>query len=237
MDPLKIDTVRLSEAGDALVIIDQTLLPNEEREIRLETAQDVYDAIKLLRVRGAPAIGICAAYGLYVTALDLPEEEEAFWKGLEELAAYLNSSRPTAVNLSWAIRSMLDTARAHRAQGRTAVLEALYARAVAIQEEDIAMCTAISRYGASLLKDGDGVLTHCNAGPLATSRYGTAQGALLMAAEGNGFEDVLTYYDHLMEHLRWKNLGHVLAGGNMDAGDIDGKPELQAAYELGRSIT
>ena len=60
---------------------------------------------------------------------------------------------------------------------------------------------------------------------------------LLMEAEGSGFEDVLTYYDHLMEHLRWKNLGHVLAGGNMDAGDIDGKPELQAAYELGRSIT
>ena len=175
--------IRCDKAAGTLTIIDQTLLPNEEREIRLETAQDVYDAIKLLRVRGAPAIGICAAYGLYVTALDLPEEEEAFWKGLEELAAYLNSSRPTAVNLSWAIRSMLDTARAHRAQGRTAVLEALYARAVAIQEEDIAMCTAISRYGASLLKDGDGVLTHCNAGPLATSRYGTAQGALLMAAE------------------------------------------------------
>lgn len=109
--------IRCDKAAGTLTIIDQTLLPNEEREIRLETAQDVYDAIKLLRVRGAPAIGICAAYGLYVTALDLPEEEEAFWKGLEELAAYLNSSRPTAVNLSWAIRSMLDTARAHRAPG------------------------------------------------------------------------------------------------------------------------
>ncbi len=175
--------IRCDKAAGTLTIIDQTLLPGEEREIRLETAQDVYDAIKLLRVRGAPAIGICAAYGLYVTALDLPEEEEAFWKGLNELAAYLNSSRPTAVNLSWAIRSMMDTAQAHRAEGRAAVLEALYERAVAIQEEDIAMCTAISRYGASLLKDGDGVLTHCNAGPLATSRYGTAQGALLMAAE------------------------------------------------------
>ena len=175
--------IRCDKAAGTLTIIDQTLLPGEEREIRLETAQDVYDAIKLLRVRGAPAIGICAAYGLYVTALDLPEEEKAFWKGLEELAAYLNSSRPTAVNLSWAIRSMMDTAQAHRAEGRAAVLEALYERAVAIQEEDIAMCTAISRYGASLLKDGDGVLTHCNAGPLATSRYGTAQGALLMAAE------------------------------------------------------
>lgn len=175
--------IRCDKAAGTLTIIDQTLLPNEEREIRLETAQDVYDAIKLLRVRGAPAIGICAAYGLYVTALDLPEEEEAFWKGLEELAAYLNSSRPTAVNLSWAIRSMMDTAQAHRAEGRAAVLEALYERAVAIQEEDIAMCTAISRYGASLLKDGDGVLTHCNAGPLATSRYGTGLGPLFLAKE------------------------------------------------------
>ena len=85
--------------------------------------------------------------------------------------------------------------------------------------------TAIDRLFA--LEEGDGNLL----------RGGGRASCLLMAAEGNGFEDVLTYYDHLMEHLRWKNLGHVLAGGNMDAGDIDGKPELQAAYELGRSIT
>ena len=85
--------------------------------------------------------------------------------------------------------------------------------------------TAVDRLFA--LEEGDGNLL----------RGHSRASCLLMAAEGNGFEDVLTYYDHLMEHLRWKNLGHVLAGGNMDAGDIDGKPELQAAYELGRSIT
>ena len=84
--------------------------------------------------------------------------------------------------------------------------------------------TAVDRLFA--LEEGDGnLLRGC----------GRAS-CLLMAAEGNGFEDVRTYYDHLMEHLRWKNLGHVLAGGNMDTGDIDGKPELQAAYDLGRSI-
>ena len=85
--------------------------------------------------------------------------------------------------------------------------------------------TAIDRLFA--LEEGDGNLL----------RGGGRASCLLMAAEGNGFEDVRIYYDHLLEHLRWRNLGHVLAGGNMDAGDIDGKPELQAAYELGRSIT
>ena len=85
--------------------------------------------------------------------------------------------------------------------------------------------TAVDRLFA--LEEGDGNLL----------RGGGRASCLLMAAEGNGFEDVRIYYDHLLEHLRWRNLGHVLAGGNMDAGDIDGKPELQAAYELGRSIT
>ena len=85
--------------------------------------------------------------------------------------------------------------------------------------------TAVDRLFA--LEEGDGSLL----------RGHSRASCLLMAAEGNGFEDVLTYYDHLMEHLRWKNLGHVLAGGNGDVGDIDGKPELRAAYDLGRSIT
>lgn len=85
--------------------------------------------------------------------------------------------------------------------------------------------TAVDRLFA--LEEGDGNLLRGN----------SRASCLLMAAEGNGFEDVLTYYDHLMEHLRWTNLGHVLAGGNGDVGDIDGKPELQAAYELGKSIT
>ena len=179
-----LQNIRYDKAAEALYIVDQTLLPTEEKEIRLETAEQMYDAIRLLRVRGAPAIGICAAYCLYALArtIDAPDMD-GFMERLRTYSAYLNSSRPTAVNLSWALNVQLETAEAHRQEGREAVLEALYEQAVEIHEDDIAKCKAISEFGLSLLKEGDGVLTHCNAGPLATSRYGTAQGSFLLAAE------------------------------------------------------
>ena len=179
-----VQNIRYDKAAEALYIIDQTLLPTEEREIRLETAEQMYDAIRLLRVRGAPAIGICAAYCLYALGrtIDAPDMV-GFMERLRSHSAYLNSSRPTAVNLSWALGVMLETAEARRDEGREAVLAALYGKAVEIHEDDIAKCKAISQFGLSLLKEGDGVLTHCNAGPLATSRYGTAQGPFLLAAE------------------------------------------------------
>ena len=179
-----VQNIRYDKAAEALYILDQTLLPTEETEIRLETAEQMYDAIRLLRVRGAPAIGICAAYCLYALArtIDAPDMD-GFLEQLKAYSGYLNSSRPTAVNLSWALNVQLETAGAHRQEGREAVLEALYEQAVEIHEDDIAKCKAISEFGLSLLKEGDGVLTHCNAGPLATSRYGTAQGPFLLAAE------------------------------------------------------
>ena len=179
-----LQNIRYDKAAEALYIVDQTLLPTEEKEIRLETAEQMYDAIRLLRVRGAPAIGICAAYCLYALArtIDAPDMD-GFMERLRTYSAYLNSSRPTAVNLSWALNVQLETAEAHRQEGRDAVLEALYEQAVEIHQDDIAKCKAISEFGLSLLKEGDGVLTHCNAGPLATSRYGTAQGPFLLAAE------------------------------------------------------
>ena len=179
-----LQNIRYDKAAEALYIVDQTLLPTEEKEIRLETAEQMYDAIRSLRVRGAPAIGICAAYCLYALArtIDAPDMD-GFMERLRAHSAYLNSSRPTAVNLSWALNVQLETAEAHRQEGRDAVLEALYEQAVEIHEDDIAKCKAISEFGLSLLNEGDGVLTHCNAGPLATSRYGTAQGPFLLAAE------------------------------------------------------
>ena len=179
-----LQNIRYDKAAEALYIVDQTLLPTEEKEIRLETAEQMYDAIRQLRVRGAPAIGICAAYCLYALArtIDAPDMD-GFMERLRTYSAYLNSSRPTAVNLSWALNVQLETAEAHRQEGREVVLEALYEQAVEIHEDDIAKCKAISEFGLSLLKEGDGVLTHCNAGPLATSRYGTAQGPFLLAAE------------------------------------------------------
>ena len=176
--------IRYDKAAGALYIIDQSLLPNEEREIRLQTLEEMVEAIQKLRVRGAPAIGICAAYCLYVLARSIETEDPAaFQARLREYSARLNASRPTAVNLSWALGEMERTAATYLNDSRPALLEALYQKAVEIHEDDIAKCRAISEYGLSLLKEGDGVLTHCNAGPLATSRYGTAQGPFLLAAE------------------------------------------------------
>lgn len=146
-----------------LYLLDQTLLPNEEIYITPKTREDYFDAIKLLQVRGAPAIGIFAGY-----AMALLDEDKA------ELKAYLDSARPTAVNLSWATSRMLKAYN----DGKDLIEEA-----IAIHEEDKAMCRKISEYGLSLLNDGDGVLTHCNAGALATSEYGTGLGPLLLGKE------------------------------------------------------
>ncbi len=176
--------IRYDKQAEALYIIDQTLLPSEEREIRLTTLDEMVEAIRALRVRGAPAIGICAGYCMYLLARNAwTEDRQAFLRKLTEDGEALNASRPTAVNLSWAIGEMMAVARARLQEPREALLDALYQKAVAIHEDDIAKCKAISEYGLSLLKEGDGVLTHCNAGPLATSRYGTAQGPFLLAAE------------------------------------------------------
>ena len=176
--------IRYDRKAEALYIIDQTLLPNEEKEIRLQTAEEMYDAIRTLKVRGAPAIGICAGYCMYVLAKSIrTEDQQVLFKKLSEYGKYLSSARPTAVNLDWAIRQMLRTALENAGRTRGQMLDALYEKAAAIHEDDIAKCRAISEYGLTLVKDGDGILTHCNAGPLATSRYGTALGPILLGTE------------------------------------------------------
>ncbi|MBQ7203664.1 MAG: S-methyl-5-thioribose-1-phosphate isomerase [Eubacterium sp.] len=146
-----------------LKFLDQTLLPNEERYIEPKCKEDYFNAIKTLQVRGAPAIGIFAAY-----AMALIDGDKA------ELKEYLDSARPTAVNLSWATARMLKAYN----DGKELIDEA-----VEIHNEDIEMCRKISEYGLSLLNDGDGILTHCNAGALATSKYGTGLGPLLLGKE------------------------------------------------------
>ena len=178
------DNVYLSDDAKSVVIIDQTKLPNEVVELTLSTAEEMYDAIKTLAVRGAPAIGICAGYSIYCLAQQIEAETfEEFYPLFKKASEYLNSSRPTAVNLSWALNRMDATVNANKEKSVAEIVELMGEEAVKIQQEDIAMCKAISEYGLSLLKDGDGVLTHCNAGPLATSRYGTAIGPMLMAQE------------------------------------------------------
>ena len=177
-------SVHLSEDGNAVVILDQRQLPNREVTMELRTAGEIYDAIKTLAVRGAPAIGICAAYGVYVLAKQADQEDpDAFLAALEQAGEYLISSRPTAVNLSWAVRRMLAAAAGKRDAGVPAIRERLLEECLAIHDEDIRMCAAISEYGLSLVKPGDGILTHCNAGPLATSKYGTAIGPMLLGKE------------------------------------------------------
>lgn len=182
--PQTVDHVRLSRDGRALIILDQSRLPNHTEYLVLASAEAMYDAIKRLCIRGAPAIGIFAGFAMYVLSqkMDL-SSREAFDAEFKEKSAYLNSSRPTAVNLSWALRRMEGVLSANPQLSPGELLPLLKAECQAILDEDIAMCTAISEYGLSLLKEGDGVLTHCNAGPIATSRYGTAIGPLMLAAE------------------------------------------------------
>ena len=182
-DVTHVENIRFGD-GNSVVIIDQTKLPNETVYLTLTTPKEMYDAIYLLQVRGAPAIGIFAAYSLSVLAngIDAPDFD-AFFAKFRELGDYLDSSRPTAVNLHRMVTRMYDAALAHRAESLDDVRKALRDEAVAIRDEDIDMCRRISEYGLSLLQDGDGVLTHCNAGPLATSRYGTGQGPFYLAKE------------------------------------------------------
>lgn len=183
--------LRLGDDLTSVVILDQTLLPNREEYLTLRAPEEMFEAIQLLRVRGAPAIGICAGYCLAALAEQrrgLPPDR--FRAELHRLSAYLSSSRPTAVNLSWALNrlgklahAMADAAHAIADAAPAQIAAALREEALAIHREDIAMCRAISEHGLTLLKDGDGVLTHCNAGPLATSQYGTALGPLLLGTE------------------------------------------------------
>lgn len=188
MDKVKqvthIDNVKLSEDGKSVIIIDQTQLPNRTEYLNLHTAEDFYNAIFELKVRGAPAIGICAAYGIYCLAQQIKAANfDEFHTEFVKLKEYLDSSRPTAVNLNWALERMYRVVTVNRDQSIAAILKLLEKECKAIHEEDIQMCRAISEHGLTLIKNGDGILTHCNAGPLATSRYGTALGPLFLGRE------------------------------------------------------
>ena len=181
------DTVALDEDNKAVVIIDQTLLPGRTELISLKTAQEIWDAIYLLKVRGAPAIGVAAAMGIYVLACDIEEDSfEAFYEKFRAHKEYLDSARPTAVNLSWALKRMERVAlKAGREDGKSVaeVKEILHAEALKIRDEDIEVCRAIGENGLALVKPGDGILTHCNAGQLATVKYGTATAPIYLGQE------------------------------------------------------
>lgn len=178
------DNVRLAGSGRSVVIIDQSLLPNETKYLALSGREELYDAIIKLRIRGAPAIGIFAAYAVYVLSNQTKTTAfEDFYTEFKQNKEYLSSSRPTAVNLRYALDRMDENVKANAGQPVSKILEAMKEEALAIHKEDADMCRAISENGLKLIKSGDGILTHCNAGPLATSRYGTGLGTLLLARE------------------------------------------------------
>lgn len=181
---LDYDTVALNETGDGVVIIDQTRLPGTIERITLRTAEEIWDAIYLLKVRGAPAIGVTAALGMYVLAGQIRTDDyEGFLDEFRKYKEYLDSSRPTAVNLSWALGRMEKVVLSHRNLPVREIRRLLGEEAAAIREEDIRVCRKIGEYGLSLVKPGDGILTHCNAGQLATCRYGTATAPIYLGQE------------------------------------------------------
>jgi len=181
---LKIDTVALDDEHNALVIIDQTKLPGRFETLSLTRQEDIFEAIYQLRVRGAPAIGVAAAIGIYLAALDISADTwDNFYPAFKKAKDYLASARPTAVNLFWALGRMESCALLHKTLPIAVLKKALRGEALAIRDEDIRVCRAIGEYGLTLLKDGAGVLTHCNAGQYATVRYGTALAPLHLGRE------------------------------------------------------
>jgi methylthioribose-1-phosphate isomerase len=183
-EDLKNSSSHLNDAETAVEIIDQTKLPNREVYMDLTKKEEMYDAIKTLAVRGAPAIGIFAGYSMYVLALGKKnEDKETFINEMRTDGEYLISSRPTAVNLSWAVKRQLSLIEKNRDKSVAELVTLLHDESIAIHKEDIEMCYRIGEYGLTLVKPGDGILTHCNAGPLATSKYGTATAPVFLGKE------------------------------------------------------
>jgi methylthioribose-1-phosphate isomerase len=180
-------------AGDHLDLLDQRLLPEEVIYLPLQTSQDIWEAIRHLKVRGAPAIGMSAAYGLYLglrdfkTTGDRNEDIRNFLLEVNRQVEYLASSRPTAVNLFWALDRMKkranDLALDSAGLSFDTMIQALLDEARLIQTEDEETCRLIGEHGLTLFEDGNGILTHCNAGGLATAKYGTALAPLYLAKE------------------------------------------------------
>ena len=201
MRPLPFETIRL--ADDGVVILNQRKLPGKEEYIVLRTAEDVWHAIKDLAVRGAPLIGVAAAYGFYISVKDT---EKDFENECRRVAEYLDSSRPTAVNLSWALRRM-EAVMDDNLQSMSIpeLKDWLGKEADDIRDEDIRLSRSIGEHGFSLLHHGDGILTHCNAGTLATAKYGTALAPVYIALE-HGWNDLHVYCDETRPLLQGARL-------------------------------
>ena len=183
---MSIETIKwVGDITGYVELIDQTLLPNEYRMLAVEDVEAMWQAIKTLQVRGAPAIGIAAAYGavLGMRRIDDNASLNEAKEKLKRTCEYLAVSRPTAVNLFWALERMRQAADDNKVQSVVELKQRLLTEAQAIRDEDAAMCRAIGKNGANFIKDGNSVLTHCNAGGLATAGYGTALAVMFTAHE------------------------------------------------------
>ncbi len=194
--------VKITENASAVIILDQTRLPNHEEYLTLTTKEEMWKAIKLLQVRGAPAIGVFAAYAMAVLAQSLPEDQ-SFQQEFDTIADYLNTSRPTAVNLSWALNRMKIYVSNHKTNIPTLKKE-LISEAKRIDQENAEMSQKIGEYGVTLIHDGDGILTHCNAGYLACLGYGTATAPMYLAHEKG--MDIHVYSDETRPLLQGARL-------------------------------
>jgi methylthioribose-1-phosphate isomerase len=170
--------------NNAVKIIDQTRLPGEFRYVYIRHLKDLWRAIKTLQVRGAPALGAAAGLGVYLGIKDCEARSfDAFARELDAVMRYLGSSRPTARNLFWGLERMASVAVVNRSKSVAQIKKLLFEQAMRIIEEDRRTCREIGAYGSALIKNGDTVLTVCNAGILATIDYGTALGVLYRAKE------------------------------------------------------
>lgn len=222
-------------SDDTLYLLDQTQLPHVVEMERQDTAETVWQSIYALKVRGAPAIGVAAAYGLCVAMAPFRDSDPAaFLAEAERQAAYLDSARPTAVNLGWALRRMLARARASSGADGGAILDSLQEEAKHIHAEDQALCLGIGAAGLPLITAGAGILTHCNAGALATSGIGTATAPLYMAHQaGLAFRVFADETRPLLQGARltaWELqqagidvtlIADSMAASLMQAGDVD----------------
>lgn len=219
--------------GKTLELLDQTQLPQVKDYVVCANYRDVRDAIRSMKVRGAPAIGVSAAYGMALAAYECETQADSmdtFLECLDNAAAYLISARPTAVNLAWAVNKMLDKARETGDSAKIPV--ALAKLAQEIEKEDLEVCMRIGKHGAELLGSPATVLTHCNAGSLATAGYGTALGVVRAAIEAA--KEIEVYADETRPFLQGARLtAFELAEDNIPVTLIT---DSMAAYVMSQGI-
>src|SRR5512138_1072790 len=220
---------------DKVIMIDQTRLPGEEVYNEYTDFQGVAEAIRGMIIRGAPAIGVAAAMGVALGARDIiADTHESFFRQLENVCDILARTRPTAVNLFWAIERMKRVAAANSELDITSIRALLKAEAISIENEDLQICRAIGSHGAPLIRDGATVLTHCNAGGLATAGYGTALGVIRAAHDaGKNIKVVadetrpwlqgarLTAWELMQDNIPVTLITDNMAGWLMRKGEID----------------